>query len=276
MKLPSVYDYSDFRKFLEDYQKARVETDPSFTRSGISKLLRMPNTRSYFTDVLKGKKLTSTFVERFIGILELDAGAARFFQALVAYNQADYPEEKEFHLGQLIALHKSPVRKLLLQEYLYYKDWHNSVIRALLNVFDFKQGDEARIGALVQPPVATSQVKDSIHLLLDMKLIAPDENGFLKPHQASISSGGYAQSELVRNYQRKCLEVAEQALTNAPQGAHNVSTNILSVSHKGYDRIEKRLQAFKEEVRSIVHKDKDPADRLYQMTFTLLPLVVAE
>lgn len=273
MNLPSIYDYNDFRRYLDEYQKARQKMDPSFTRSGISKLLHMPNTRSYFSDIIKGKKLTSTFIERFIGILDLDKAQALFFTALVNYNQADYPDEKEYHLGQLIQLHHSPVRKLVLQEYLYYMNWHNSVIRALLNMKDFKAGDEARIASLVQPPVSVKQVKESIQLLTEMKLIACSPEGYWKPDHASLSSGGYAQNDLVRNYQRKCLEVAEASLVNTPSGPHNISTNILSFSSKSYDRIEKSLQKCKDEIRSIVQNDSEPSDRLYQMTMTLLPLV---
>jgi uncharacterized protein (TIGR02147 family) len=271
-ELPSIYGYIDFRAYLSDYQKARVEWDPDFSGSGISRLLGMPNTRSYFSDVIKGRKVSTTFVERFVELFRLDDHAGRFFRALVKWNQADYQEDKEACFEQLVALNRTPRRDLLLQEYRYYKDWHNSVIRAILNLHDFRQEDCKALGATVIPAISAHTAQESLDLLLEMGLIAANPEGFLKPTQNCITSGGYAKDEIIRQYQLQCLEAAKRTIIQGVETPHNVSTNIISVSKKGYSRIEKRMQKFKEEVRSIVHKDADLTDRIYQITLTLLPL----
>jgi hypothetical protein len=40
--LPNIFEYNDFRKFLNDYQKARHAQDRMFTKSELCKRLGIP------------------------------------------------------------------------------------------------------------------------------------------------------------------------------------------------------------------------------------------
>ena len=111
-KLPNIFDYNDFRKYLKDYQAAKRRHDRRFTKSAICKLLGLPNSRSYFNDVLNGKLVSNTYIERFVKLLEFDTDEARFFRVLVKFNQADIPSERELLIEQLISLNKTPKKVL--------------------------------------------------------------------------------------------------------------------------------------------------------------------
>jgi alpha-D-ribose 1-methylphosphonate 5-triphosphate diphosphatase PhnM len=50
--LPTVFDYIDFRKYLEDYRKARASNDEGFTHCYICHRLGMKNSRSYFNNII--------------------------------------------------------------------------------------------------------------------------------------------------------------------------------------------------------------------------------
>ena len=52
-KLPNIFSYNDFRKYLADYHQVRKANDRRFTKSAFSQMLDLPNTRSYINDVLK-------------------------------------------------------------------------------------------------------------------------------------------------------------------------------------------------------------------------------
>ena len=105
---PVIYSYNNFRRFLADCQQARQTTEKRFTKSALSKLLGLPNTRSYFTDVLKGRKVSNVFIDRFIKIFELNKDEAQFFRVLVLFNQAENVEERELYFDQLISLNTDP------------------------------------------------------------------------------------------------------------------------------------------------------------------------
>jgi uncharacterized protein (TIGR02147 family) len=81
--------------------------------------MHLPNTRSYFTDVLKGKKVAPTFTERFINVMELNKEEAQFFRALVKFNQAENLSEREIYFEQLISLNRTPKKVIDKKAYSY-------------------------------------------------------------------------------------------------------------------------------------------------------------
>jgi uncharacterized protein (TIGR02147 family) len=269
--LPNIYRYNDFRKFLDDYQRARSRLDGSFSRSGICRRLGLPKSRSYFNDIVKGKPITSTYIDRFIHAFEMDKDEAQFFRALVKFNQATETGERELFFDQLVLLNKAPRAIIDISMYEYYREWRHSVIRALLDTFDFR-GDYGRLARMVNPPISKKQARESVALLLKLKLIEKNDHGAYKPTDKVITTDPYVKDELVKQYQAKCIEIAAKALLNKGMQFQNFSTNLISISETGMHRMEKSLQKFKSEIRSVIHKDELPADRIYQLNVQLFPV----
>lgn len=269
-KLPSIYDYNDFRRFLQDYQKARVAADSEFSRINICRMLGLPNSRSYFSDVIKGKKVTTTFINRFEKVLGLKHLEAKFFRILVRYNQAESLEDREMYFEQLIMLNKSPKTILAKKAFEYYKDVTHSIVRALLDIYDCRDDFKA-LGRLAAPQLSAAEVKRSIHLCERLGLIRCNSLGYYKPVAKNLSTGPYENDVIIRHYQLKCLEAAKNALMNTCNQPQTISTKLVSVSAAGYKLIEKRYQAFMAEISSIIHKDCHPADRVYHLDLQLYP-----
>ncbi len=273
-KLPSIFEYNNFRKYLEDYQKARVVNDPTFTKSYICKRLGLPNTRSFFTSVISGQTITKTFIERFIKLLQLNKEEARFFSVLVKFNQSEGTDERELYFDQLISLNQTPQMVLVKKSYDYYKNWYNSAVRAVLNIIDFKSNYK-KLAKMVYPHITEKNAKSSIKLLLDLGLIQKNDQGFYKPTQKSIATAPYVQDEIVKQYQLQCLDLAKNAIMKNSSRTQDITTNILNISGEGFNRIREKLNKFRTEIRSIVHKDEKPADRIYQLDILLFKLFCA-
>jgi uncharacterized protein (TIGR02147 family) len=271
-KLPTVYDYTDSRKFLADYQQAREKQDRSFSKGAICKMLGIPNTRNYFSEVINGERIVSAdYIERFIRVLDLKKEEAQFFRVLVKYTQAENNDEKELYLEQLISLHKTLATPIDKKAFAFFREWHHSVIRALLDVMDFKD-DYKELGRVLYPRISLLKVKESLQLLESLGLIKKDEQGFWRPSNKSISTSDYLKDELIFNYQIQCLDLAKQALLKRHRDIpRNVSTNIISVSKDGYEKINKKIEQFRSEIRSIVHKDSSPSEFVYQMNIQFFP-----
>jgi uncharacterized protein (TIGR02147 family) len=270
-ELPNLFEYNNFRTFLADYQSARIKFDPKFTKSNICRRLGLPKTRSFFNDVINGRPLTSTYIDRFINLFAMNSAEAQFFRVLVKFNQAENVDEREVYFDQLASLNKTPKMIMGKKAYRYYKHWYNSVVRAVLGIDEFRGDDFNHLAKKIFPPVTPKQVKEAVELLIELKLVVPDEQGILRPSEKSIASGGYNRDEMIKQYQLQCLELAKKALVQQQKQPQNISTNILSISENGYKRIEKKLQRFKSEIRSIVQKDEDQADRIYQLDIILFP-----
>ncbi len=272
MSLPSVYAYTDFRKFLLDWLTARQKDDAGFTRSEMHRRLGLPNTRSYLPDILAGKAISATFLERFVVALELSSEEARFFRVLVRFNQATVPEEREIAFDQLVSLNKTPRSILDPGHYRYYRHWWNGAVRALLAIHDV--GDDPKaLASLLVPAVTEGQARESLSLLAELGLIARDGNGFWKPTEHTLSTGEGARGELVRQLQVQQLQLVQKAVIRPEtSGAQVVATNTISVSEEGLAQVRKRLEKFRSEVRSIVHKDPHPASRAHLVSLAIIPL----
>lgn len=270
--LPSIYHYSNYRQYLEDYRVARKKIDRSFTHSYICIKLGQENARSLFNNVVKGRKnLTPVFISRFIELLELDEEEGTFFRILVGFNQADNVKEKEYYFDQLIQLNNTPKKQIDKYAYQYYSEWWHSSIRSLLEIIDLKD-DYKSLGQILIPEVATTYVKRSINLLKQLELIKVNEDGYWKPTEKAITTGDKNKDNLIKKYQLANLELSKLAMLSGNQiKPQKLSTMTFSISDKGFERVKNRVQQLRKEVASIIHKDEDQANRVYQLNLHLFP-----
>jgi uncharacterized protein (TIGR02147 family) len=271
MDKPNVFTYDDFRRFLLDWWKFRRESDPDLTKSEMSRRLGLPNTRSYFTDVLGGKKVTDLFLDRFELAMDLSIDETRFFRALVQFNQADTPEAREVAFDSLVAYNRTPHRRLDPKEYSYYRHWWNGAIRAVLAIED--HGDDWDALAMrIQPAITAKQARTSVELMSDLGLVEVDGAGHWKPRDAALSTGDHIRETLVQQVQMQWFDVARLAIMTPSSQPRDFATSTIHVSRNGLEQIRSRLDKFRSEIRSIAQKDPDAADRVYSLCLAFFPL----
>lgn len=268
---PSVYAFSDFRAYLRAWYDAEKARRGKFTKAEVSRLLGLPNTRNYFSDLLGGKPLTETFLERIIALLALPRDEARFFRALVRFQQSETPDERDESLQQLVALNRSPRRVLDPERMEYFRHWWHGAVRALLDVGDF--GDEPeRIARSLVPAITVRQARESLALLARLGLVQRKGNGPWKPTDQAVSSPDGLRDDLLLQLQIEQLDLVRKALLVHDAPPRSVATNIVSISMDGYRHLLEKLEKTRSEVRSIVHKDTLPAERVCQVVLALVPL----
>ncbi|MGL1904318.1 MAG: hypothetical protein OCC49_19445, partial [Fibrobacterales bacterium] len=59
MERPDLFSYLNFRELLSDFYDFYHTEDKAFTKSHICKMIGLPNSRSYFKDILNGKILSA-------------------------------------------------------------------------------------------------------------------------------------------------------------------------------------------------------------------------
>lgn len=272
----NIFDFVDFRSFLQEYQARRQAADKSFTRSRFCRELGLPNTRSFFNDIVKGTRpLSRTYVERFILALEMSGNEAQYFRVLVDFNQSDIPRERELLFDQLVSLNSTPTRLINPDEYEFYRHWRHTTVFSLLDVLDFRD-DYAGLAKRIFPPVSAAEARTSVALLKKLGLIRKRDDGVWKPAAKTLDSGQYVRSQFVQQYQLQCLELSKHAMLRNTRAPRNFSTVTLSVSREAGALIERKLQKFKSEVRAIAHRETSPADRVYQLNIQYFPQALPE
>jgi len=262
--LPIIYDYIDFRKYLEDYRQVRAEADKKFTHYYICHRLGMKNSRSYFNNIIRNRKnLSADTLQKVIDLLELPPDQASYFRALVNYNQTTLVSEKKYYLDQIISLNNTPRRIIDDSHYSYFTTWYHPVVRELLDTFDFFD-DYRMLAQKIDPPITVRQAKESINLLVKLDLIEKNEHGYYKPNGRVIATPDNVQSHLVEQYQLLSLDRAKERIVNAKKG-HKTTTLTLAVSKDALENILEHIAKLRSSVRSIAHKDDQTDKKVYEV-----------
>ncbi|OWV03019.1 TIGR02147 family protein [Fibrobacter sp. UWH9] len=267
-KFVDIYQFTHFRKYLEEYQAARAQQEPGFTRTEICNLLGMEKSRSYFADVLRGKKVSPRMVTKFIEVLGLEKKEARYFETMVQVDQAKNDTIRKAAMEELLRQHPNPQHIINTDAYEYYNHWYHSALFAILDAMDVGD-DMAPVQKRIFPKVPLGKLSDSLELLQRLGLARKNEEGFWKPTRESISSGPYNNAELIKQYQLQCFELSKQALITPPKSPTVMSTMTFSISSEAYKDLEAAVQEFKAKARRIIGEDKAKADSVYQLNLHL-------
>lgn len=263
-KLPAIYEYVDFRKYLEEYRKVRLEIDEKFTHYYICHRLGMKNSRSYFSNVIRGRKnIGSDTVQKFVELLELTSDEASYFRALVNFNQTTHADEKKDFLDKIVSLNITPRKIIEENAYRYFTTWFHPVIRELLDTFDFT-GDFSQIAGKLDPPITAFEAEESIALLLELNLIEKNSDGFYKPNGKIVSTTDSVHSLLIDQYQLLSLERARERIVNRPQG-HITTTMTIAVSRSALDDIIQQMAKARTSIRSIAYNDEKCSKKVYEV-----------
>ena len=267
-KFIDIFQFTHFRKYLDEYQAARVQTDPEFTRAGACALLGLSKTRSYYNDIVKGKKLTGRMIPKFVEVLGLNKKEAKYFETMVNFDQAKTTTERNAFFDELIKQHPDPHHILNEDAYEYYNHWYNSVLFTALDVMDVSD-DLEPIQKRIFPKVSVGTLKRSLELLERIGFVRKNEDGFWKSSRESVSSGAYNNSDLVRQYQLQCFELSKQALLADDDNPSDMGTFTFSVSDDAYKEIALEIQNLKAKVRKIITQDKKEATGVHQLNIHL-------
>ena len=271
-KLPSVFDYSSFRKWMKDYIEAYKCLDSSFSyRAAARKFgFASPN---YLQQVICGKRnLGDKSIANISSACKIGKKASRYFSLLVHFAQAEDFAYKNRLFSEIIrSKTRSSVIKIIADQSEYYNEWYHCVVRELAVGMKTDSPDYAAIARKVYPAILPKQVKKSIEMLLKRGFIRTNDAGTLEQASPLIATDRETQSLMVRNFHRKMLGITQDSLADVPPEKREISSITMKISGAGFERIKRRIQDFKEELMQIIKEDEN-TDRVYQANFTLFPL----
>ena len=252
----NIFDFTKFRKYLAAYQEKRQEAEPTFSRTEFCNQLGLPNTRSYFNDVVQGKRLTDNMLDRFIGVIGLKANEAKYFKAMVRFDQGKTADVRDQAFSEMMRLNKTPQAIVDPNSYEFFGNWYNSTVYAILEVLDI--GDDlTELAQKIFPPVSEKHLKSSLALMQKMDLIKRNERGFWKPTKESLATVQQSKSQMILQFQKQCLELSKQALESENGESRDMTTFTFAVSKNAQAKVEKAAEKFKEQLRQIVTADSE-------------------
>lgn len=269
--MKSIFTYTNYYLFLKEYYEKMKREKKQFSYQFLADRCGFKS-KTYLHKVINGQKALSIDGALKIGTyMKLGKKQMRYFQAIVHFTNSKTVDEKEYYFNQLQEFSKhDPISKLRENQFRYFNNWYNSVIRELVAIVDWNN-DYAVLAQFVQPSITATEARQSVELLLDLELISRNKEGKYVRTNNAISTGPDIVSLAVNHFQKENLELASQAIDRVPRNLRDISTLTFSISENGRKEIFSELTHFRKKLIGIVTNDRD-VNQVYQLNFQAFPL----
>jgi uncharacterized protein (TIGR02147 family) len=264
-----IFDYLDYRDFLKDFYEEKKSRHSFFS-------YRMFGTKigvdpSYLAKVLiKTRNVASGSVAAIANFCGLKDREAEYIETLVHFVKAKFPKESKLLFEKLLSLQNVSAKTLLDCQYEFYRKWHHSAIRLLLEFYDFR-GDFAALGQRLSPPVSAKEAKESVRLLEKLKLIEKGEDGRYRMTDAAITTGPQWKSFAVGAFQEETIRLSAESIGRHPKNHRDISTVTLNINERNFEEIREKINEFRSSIIKYVNEQQAP-DRVCQLNIQLFPL----
>jgi uncharacterized protein (TIGR02147 family) len=271
----SVFNYTDYRKYLLDYYNEQKKTRRAFSyrffaaKAGI-------NSVGLYKDVIDGRQsLGRGLILKFSKAMNHGKKETEYFENMVYFNESKTVEERKLFFERMLACYHSKARLVDAGKYEYYSRWYYSAIRALLSYTRF--GDDYQAIALaLDPPIRPEQAKKGIEVLEKLEMIRKGADGVYELVDAVITSGVQKSEPNVAalnivNFQKEVIRLAEDCFDRHRSERLDMSTLTLSISRETFQEVKAELAAFRQKISGMAERDKNP-DSVYQFNMHLYPL----
>lgn len=267
--MTDVYPYEDYRKFLAEAFEELKKEQGSFSHRDFAARAGFTNP-GFFNDVVKGKrKLSKAAAGKMIQVFGLKPGEAEYFRLLVEYAQCKKTEQRQrLYEQMLFRRNRSSFVRLNPHSSKYYQDYHYPLIRAAIQVFNFR-GDYETLSRFLRPSVPVVMIKKCLRELCEWGLVEQGKDGrYRVVHQNQeppLSMG-----DLVKRLNREWVAQAADALFEFNKQERHISSSLLTVSAEVSTEIQRRIERFREDIFSLAKKEARP-DRVMQFSIQFFP-----
>lgn len=267
----NIYDYLDYRKFLNDALCERKAQNRHFTFRFIAQHLNL-SSPGFFNWVISGKrKLPETLIPKIAILFKFDDKECAFFHLLVKYNHSTELSEREELFEKLSCIIKKQNKhQLRPEQYQLFSKWYYLAIRELLSIIPFKDDFQLLANSLC-PKIKTREAREGIVVLEKIGLITRDEQGFYRPVETLLTTGEQWESELITNLQIQMIDLGKKSLITVPKKERDISNITVKLSEKNLKLISTEIAALRQKILNLSENDST-ADRVYQCNTQLFPI----
>jgi uncharacterized protein (TIGR02147 family) len=266
-----VFDYLDFRAFLQDFYNAKKQAGGTFSFRNFSRKagLRSPN---HLKRVIDGERnLTADMARRYARALDLDGDEVSYFIDLVDFNQARTAAERNQAYRRLTGFRGwRKAHRLDLAHAAYHSTWYLPAIREMAMRPDFR-AEPSWIGPRLMPPVSTIDVQRALDVLLELGLLVKTAGGKLQQGEPVVTTGPETRGLHIGNYHRAMMERAAAAIDVVPAPDRDISSLTFCVGSDGLRRIKQRIQRFRQELVMLATQE-DEGEQVVQLNMQMFPL----
>ncbi len=269
--MESIFTYTDFRDYLRDFYENRKRSVRGFTYRAFAAKAGM-GSPAFIRDIMLGKKNPRReSVQKLCHALELTGAQAEYFAALVRFNTAAAPADKERNLAVMrVIADQAKAAVVGADQYDYYQHWYHSVIRELAAAAAGPVEAET-LGSLVSPPIGKRAAKKALHLLVEKGFLHQNEKGGYDLVEKTVTTGADVHSLAVRNHHRQMAQRALEAIDLFAREERDFSGVTVGVSEESAERIKEELMLCRKRIVDIIEQSS-ATERVYRVNLQLFPV----
>jgi uncharacterized protein (TIGR02147 family) len=268
---PIIYDYFDYREYLNDIFNHYKKVDPAFSHRKFLSDARIPGS-TYLLRVLRGeRKLSTKYVANFSDAIRHSAAEANYFTLLVGFVNEKKVDTRDYLLKKLIKIRSAKTPYALQDKKLrYFEKWYYPVIRDLVALVDFGN-DYKTLARMLVPPIKPTQAKGAVAFLLKHNFLKQraDHRGY-EPTEPVVSTPPRVNSTILSRFHKKNLELDIEAFANCSLSDRSISSVTMSVSRETFEKIRLEIQEFRKRLLALARQDTTPT-MVCRVGFQMVP-----
>lgn len=271
--LEHLFDYDDFRKFLQDYFTEQKKLQAVFSHRFFAAKAGFSSS-SYCLNVIRGRfKLTPKSIDKIAKAMDFEPLQKDYFEALVQYNQAEQTEKRESAWERIAEIKKQiKFTPITSREQAYFSKWYNPIIRELV-VNSNWNGDYIKLARMVDPQITTDEARDAVKNLLDRGLIHKTKKDDKVQYQetSQLLDATQIPPILLRQIRRDYIQHAIGAVEHKKKAERFAAFTTLAMSEKSYDYAVEVLEEARQKIIAKVANDSK-IEKIYEMMIVAFPM----
>lgn len=268
--LEHLFDYDDFRKFLQDYFEEQKKMRAVFSHRFFAAKAGFSSS-SYCLNVIRGRfNLTPKSIEKIAKAMDFEPLQKAYFEALVQYNQAQQVDERENAWEQILQIRKQiEFTHVTTREQAYFSKWYYPVVRELAASSDWN-GDYRVLARSVTPQITTDEARDAVKNLLEWGLLRQLDDGRFEETSQMLDATEIPPMAL-RQIRREYIQHAIGAVESMPRNERFAAFTTLAMSENSYNYAVEVMEEARKKIIARASNDLN-VERVYEMMLVAFPM----
>jgi len=267
--LEHLFDYDDFRKFMQDYFEEQKKMRSVFSHRFFAAKAGFSSS-SYCLNVIRGRfNLTPKSIEKISKAMDFEPLQKEYFEALVQYNQAQQVDERDQAWEQILQIRKQiEFTHITTREQAYFSKWYYPVVRELAVESDWN-GDFRVLARSLTPQITTEEAREAVKNLLEWGLLKKDGERYERVSQ--MLDAAEIPPIALRKIRREYIQHAIGAVESMPKNERFAAFTTLAMSEKSYNYAVEVLEEARKKIIARAANDLD-VERVYEMMLVAFPM----
>lgn len=266
---PSVYQYLDFRTYIQDMVeylrkkgKYSVRAFAAKAKFGSSNYLKM---------VTEGlRNLSEDSARHLAKAFHLRPQEVDFFVSLVLFTQAQEFKERDFYFQKLLQFRQfKSLRKTSADQYDFFSNWKMIVLLEALFVEDFRRRSERDQASLLG--LRLDELNSMLRLLQELGLIEKQGRSYHR-REPSLTTPRVVESLNIRNLHRQMILKALESVDGQEVKDRELGTVTIAMPREKFEELRKKIFDFQEHV-NVEYSSRPDSDTVYQFNIQLFPIL---